>query len=213
MAGSVSFDGIEWIKVGITDDKGVLLTGEAGVGDESDNGVVKVDGDGQGATTANITGLEEAGTAQYANNKVKRVAHGAPAPQVALTMLDMDFELTQKLKGYVSDGKGGYVLSSGKKPHVALLICSSGFDGEHYYDAFANGELIEPGVNHGTNTNSEVDYNATFTYMALDPIRDGVFTDERGVQRIYKKYASFEEGFTEDAMMEEVFNYKASAGK
>lgn len=204
MAGSVSFQGINYIQVGIKDDEGNLIKGENGV---SESGIAIIDGDGQGATTANITGLEGTGTDQYANNKLKRVAYGAPTPQVALTMLDMDFNMMQKLKGYVSDGKGGYVLSSGKKPHVALLICSTGFDGEKYYDTFANGEMSEVAHNHGTNTATEVDAEGTFAYKALAPIEDNVFVDNKGVQRPYKQFTSVDAGFTEDAMLAEVFNY------
>lgn len=202
MAGSVSFNGIEYIQVGIIDDLGKIVAGDKGV---SSNGILLIDGDGQGATTANITGLEEAGTMKYANNKVKRIAHGAQSPQVALTMLDMPFDVLQKMKGYVSDGKGGYVLSSGKKPHVALIICSRGYDGEKYYDTFANGELIELARNHGTNTNTEVDYDATLTYQALAPIGDEVFVDDRGVQRMYKQFAGYDKGFKEANMLSEVF--------
>ncbi|MGK9299640.1 phage tail protein [Melissococcus plutonius] len=201
-AGSVSFSGVDYVTVGLIDDQGKLIIGNKGV---SADGILKIDGDGQGATTANITGLEENGQAQYANNKVKRISHGVQTPQVALTMLDMPFDVAQKLKGYVTDGKGGYVLSSDKKPHVAMLICSTGFDGERYYDTFANGELIEAAHNHGTNTNSNVDYNATYTYQALDPISDGVFVDDRGVKRAYKQFSSIDDGFTEAAMLAEVF--------
>lgn len=203
MAGSVSYNGINHVIFGLLDNTGAIISDPVkGIGA---NGILLVDGDGQGATTANITGLEAAGTIQYANNKAKRTTHGAQAPQVALTMLDMPFDVLQKLKGYVSDGKGGYVLSSGKKPHVAMLICSTGFDGENYYDAFANGELVEPGKNHGTNTASEVEYNATLTYQALAPIKDDVFLDDRGNQQPYKQYASIDSGFTEAAMLKEVF--------
>ncbi|WP_436667994.1 phage tail protein [Latilactobacillus sakei] len=204
MAGSASYNGIKYVMFGIMDDAGVLIKDvDKGLSTE---GILKIDGDGQGATTANITGLEEAGTAQYANNKVKRVAHGAQTPQTALTMLDMPHDVLQKLKGYVGDGKGGYVLSSGKKPHVAMVVCADGFDGADYFDTFANGELIEAAHNHGTNTNSEVDYNATLTYQALSPIADNVFVDDKGVQRPYKAFASFDKGFTMDNMLGEVFN-------
>jgi hypothetical protein len=202
MAGS-SFDGILWVKFALMDETGMLISDtKEGLGED---GVLLVDGEAEGATTANITGLEEKGTAQYANNKVKRMSHGTQTPSVALTMLDMDFRASQKMKGYVSDGKGGYVLHSGTKPHVAILIASTDFDGNAVYDAFANGEMIETARNHGTNTNSEVDYNATYEYDALDPLRDKIFVDDKGVQRPYKQYYSSDEGFDEAAMYEEVF--------
>lgn len=200
MAG-VSFKGINWIKFALQDDFGKLIT-EKGLGDD---GVLLVDGDAEGATTANITGLEEKGTAQYANNKVKRMAHGAQTPSVAVTMLDMDYKWSMAMKGYVSDGKGGYVLSTGNKPHVSIMICSSDFDGEPIYDCFANGEMMEAAHNHGTNTNNEVDYNGTFEYDALDPLDDTVFVDDKGVQLAYKQYFGSDEDFDEAAMYAEVF--------
>lgn len=203
MSGSTSFHGIRYVAFGLVDDAGKIIADAAkGL---SDTGIVAVDGDGQGATTANITNLEEAGTIQWANNKSKRVAHGKPQPQVAITMLDMPFDVLQKLKGYNSDGKGGYVLSSSNKPHVAMLICSSGFDGNDYFEGFANGELIEPGHNHGTDTNAEVDANATLTYQALNPLPDDVFVDATGLQQPIKMYAAFETGFDADSMCKEVF--------
>lgn len=202
MAGS-SFDGIAWVKFALTDDTGMLIADpDAGLGED---GVLLVDGDAEGATTANITGLEEKGTAQYANNKVKRMAHGTQTPSVALTMLDMDYKYSQKMKGYDPDGKGGYVLATATKPHVAIMIASLDFDGNYVYDCFANGEMIETGRNHGTNTNTEVDYNATYEYDALDPLRDGIFTDAKGIQRAYKQYYAADEQFDEAAMYEEVF--------
>ena len=96
MAQGVSFAGINWVKFALTDDQGMLISEtDKGLGTD---GVLLVDGDGEGATTANITGLEEKGTPQYANNQVKRMAHGAQTPSVALTMLDMDFKAMQKMK-------------------------------------------------------------------------------------------------------------------
>lgn len=208
MAG-VSFKGINWVKFALLDDTGKLITTN-GLGTD---GVLLVDGDAQGATTANITGLEEKGTAQYANNKVKRMAHGSQTPSVALTMLDMDYTYSMIMKGYVSDGKGGYVLSTATKPHVAMMICSDDFDGEKIYDCFANGEMIEVAHNHGTNTNSEVDYNGTFEYDALDPLGDKVFVDDKGVQRAYKQFFGADKLFSEADMYKEVFGgYVAPTG-
>lgn len=62
MAG-ISFKGIDFVMAGITDNKGVLIT-DPGKGGLGEKGIAIWDGDGQGATTANITGLEEAGQQQ-----------------------------------------------------------------------------------------------------------------------------------------------------
>lgn len=197
-----STKGINWAGFGIVDDFGKIVTGDNGVGK---HGVLIVDGDGEGATTANVTGIEEKGTPTYANNKVKRMAHGSQTPSVALTMLDMNAQALNKLKGYDSDGKGGYVLTTGKKPHVALLICSSDFNGQYVFDAFANGELIEVAHNHGTDNKNETDANATLEYDAVDPLDDNVFKDSRGRQRAYKTYYESDSEFDVKSMFKEVF--------
>lgn len=201
MAGSTTH-GIRYAAFGIIDDNGNILKDSKGV---NNLGVYVVDDKGEGATTANITGLEQAGTIKYANNQAKRIIHGKQQPQVALTMLDMPRELLNKLKGYISDGKGGYVLSSGAKPNVALLLCSEDMDGTLIYEGFAHGELTQTGQNHGTDTNQLVEADVTLTYQALDPLKETIFLDNRGVQQPYKVWADDETGFDMVEMYKEVF--------
>lgn len=200
-AGTSSF-GIDYVIFGVVDDAGKLLTGDKGV---SETGIVLVDGDGEGATTANVTNIEAAGTEQYANNQVKRIAHGLSRPQVALTMLDLDLKLTNSLLGYDMDKTGGAVLRSGSKPNVAMLIASHDFKDNYHYVGFANGEMIEPTLNHGTNNANETDANATFTYQALAPIPDGTFVDANGNSQPMKIWNSGLTGFNSAAMLKEVF--------
>lgn len=203
MPKGVSFKDIAWVEFARLDNTGkIIADAEKGL---SETGVYHADGDGEGATTANVTGIEEKGTAQYANGKVKRMAHGAQTPSLALTMLDMDAFVMNKMKGYVSDGKGGFVLSSAKKPHIAVIVASKDFEGNLFYDCFANGEMIEVAHNHGTNTNSEVDYNGTFEYDAFDPLGNNVFVDDMGVSRPYKNFYSADPNFDLAAMYKEVF--------
>jgi len=202
MAG-MSIKGIDFVMAGITDDKGVLITDpeKGGLGPK---GIALWDGDGDGATTANITGLEEAGQQQYANNKVKRINHGVPTPQVALTMLDMPYEDGSKMVGYTNIN-GGRVLSN-NKPHVALLIASHDFDGNWFFDAFANGEMTLPTRNHGTNNKNETDSNVAFTYQSLNPIPNNVFLNKEGSQQSFKAYNTGDsawQGF--ETMLKEVF--------
>lgn len=202
MAG-MSMKGIDFVMAGITDDKGALITDptKGGLGKA---GIALWDGDGDGATTANITALEEAGQQQYGNNKAKRTAYGTPSPQVALTMLDIPYADGSKITGY-SSINGGEVLSN-NKPHVALLIASHDFDGNWFFDCFANGEMIIPSRNHGTNNKNETDSNAAFTYQALSPIPNNVFLNADGSQMPYKMYntgSSSWGGY--DAMLKEVF--------
>lgn len=206
-AGTSSF-GIDYVVFGIVDDAGKLITADNGV---SETGIVLVDGDGEGATTANVTNIEAAGTEQYANNQVKRIAHGLSRPQVSLTMLDLDLELTNKLLGYDMDKTGGAVLRYGSKPNVAMLIASRDFNDNYHYIGFANGEMIEPTLNHGTNNANETDANATFTYQALAPIPDGTFADANGSSQPMKIWNSGLTGFDPAAMLKEVFGGYAGA--
>lgn len=209
-AGTTSH-GIRWAEFAITDDLGkAILDAETGV--DAKKGYVRVDGDGEGTTQANIKGLEEAGKIKWANNQSKRVSHGMPQPQVALILLDMQRKLLNKLKGYVKSGKTGYVLSSGKKPHVAMLLCSEDLDGTLLYEGFANGELIEPGRGHGTDNNNQTEADTTLTYQALTPIPNGTFADNKGVQRPYKTFAESDDGFDENLMRQEVFGLKPVSG-
>ncbi|WP_283582924.1 phage tail protein [Limosilactobacillus difficilis] len=200
MAGT-SLKGIDFVMLGLTDNTGKLIA-DADKGLDK-TGIALIDGDGDGATTANITALEEAGQQQYANNKVKRVNHGVPSPQVALTMLDMPYDIARKCVGYQEIG-GGAVLGN-NKPHVALMIASHDFDGNWFFDAFANGEMIIPTRNHGTSNKNETDSNVAFTYQSLAPIPNNVFVNNDGSQQSYKMYNSGDTGFKYEDMFKEVF--------
>lgn len=201
MAG-LSMKGIDFVMLGITDNAGKLIADkDKGL---SESGIALIDGDGDGATTANITGLEEAGQQQYANNKVKRINHGVPTPQVALTMLDIPYDIGRKCIGY-QNVNGGDVLGN-NKPHVALLIASHDLDGNWFFDAFANGEMIIPTRNHGTSNKNETDSNATFTYQSLNPIPNNVFINDDGTQQTFKMYNTGDAGWSSyEAMLKEVF--------
>jgi len=203
MSGGGSSFGIKWTKWALIDATGKLITtAEKSLGTD---GVYLADQDSEGAVTANINGLEEKGSDDYANNKKKRSKHGAQSPTVALTMLDIDYRYLMMMKGYYHSPNGGYVLSSKKKPHVALIVCSSDYDGKDIYDCFANGELIEVAHNHGTNNANETDYQATLEYDASEPLDDSVFLDDNGVQQPYKCFYEADEDFDEAKMLNEVF--------
>lgn len=195
--------GISYAIFGLVDDQGKLIADATKGLDET--GIYLVDDPGQGAMTANITALEAAGTKQFANNQAKRITHGSQQPQVALTMLDLPGDVSNKMLGYYSDATGGAVLDTTGKPNVAMLIASEDFYGNTYFDGFANGEMIMAGRNHGTNNANETDANATYTYNALTPIADDIFKDTKGNQQPYKTWNSGAAGFSSSAMLKEVF--------
>lgn len=200
----MSTHGVKDVTFGLIDSTGAIITDATkGI---STTGIYLVDGDAEGATQANVTGLEAAGTVQYANDGPKRVSNGAMEPQVALEFLDIDFDTLQKLKGFVTDGKGGWTRQL-PKPHVAMLVHSRSYGGVDIYEGFANGQLIEAGMNHGTDNNGETDANTTLTYQGLDPLKADTFDGQP-----YKIWTSADEGFDKAAMMGEVFGgYTASS--
>ena len=200
MAG-ISVKGIDFVMLGLTDNTGKLIAD--GVQGLSQTGLVLIDGDGDGATTANITALEEAGQQQYANNKVKRINHGVPTPQVALTMLDMPYDVARKCIGY-QEVNGGAVLGN-NKPHVAMLIASHDFDGNWFFDTFANGEMIIPTRNHGTSNKNETDSDAAFTYQSMAPLPNNVFVNNDGSQQAYKMWNTGDTNYKQADMLKEVF--------
>lgn len=200
--GSSTF-GINFAIFGLIDDDGKLIADATkGV---SETGLILVDEPAQGVMTANITALEAAGTKQFANNQAKRVTHGAQQPQIALTMLDLPGDVSNKMLGYNVDANGGAVLDIPGKPNVAMLIASHDFYGNYFFDGFANGELIMAARNHGTNNANETDANATYTYSALTPIADGIFADPHGNQMPYKTWNSGHASFSSSEMLKEVF--------
>lgn len=198
-----STHGIDWIAVGILDDNGDIITGPNGV---CATGVLKIDGDGEGFTTSNITTIEEKGEIKFANNKPKRVSHGKSHPEIALTALDMPRSVLMKLRGFVKSGTSGYVLRSGNKPNVAILVKSSDLDDTAIYEGFANGELIQGTNNHGTDNTKEVEADTTISYQALTPIADNVFVDDKGVKQPYKNWAETDDGFKSSEMLAEIFH-------
>lgn len=204
-----TFHGIRNVYFGIVGQDGKVLTDTNG---GFKNGYVSVDGDMQGATGANVTALEEAGTKKYANNAPKAVRHGIPSPQVALTMLDMPIDVYNKLLGKVKSG-AATLLNHTNKPNVAMIIQSEDFKGHSIYEAFANGEVIDPAHNHATDTNQQAEADPTLTYTALQPIDDDQFKLPNGAQAPMATYNSGDSNFSEEAMFKEVFIGCTPAGK
>ena len=128
------------------------------------------------------------------------------SPTVALDFNNLDFEVKQKLLGFKSDGKGGYVMQS-DKPHVALLIETETLDRKKsIYFGFANGIMQENAQNIATDTDTAQTRNDdNMTYNALSAKAFG--------GEPLKKYYSGAEGFKEADMLKEVFGgYTATPG-
>ena len=164
----------------------------------SETGVIEVDSSMLGTKTANISNMEGQATKISGNNAVQDVLIAPGSPTVALDFNNLDFEIKQKLLGFKSDTKGGYVMQ-GDKPHVALLIETETLDRKNsIYFGFANGIMQENAQNIATDTDTAQTRNDdNMTYNALSA---KAFKGEP-----LKKYYSGADGFKEADMLKEVF--------
>lgn len=165
----------------------------------SANGILEVGSDMLGTKTANISNLEGSATKISGNNAVQDVLIAPGSPTVALDFNNLDFEIKQKVLGFVSDSKGGYVMK-GDKPHVALLIETETLDRKNsIYFGFANGIMQENAQNIATDTDTAQTRNDdNMTYNALSAKAFG--------GEPLKKYYSGASGFDKTAMLKEVFS-------
>ena len=180
-----------------------IITGEQGL---STNGILEVGSDMLGTKTANISNMEGQATKISGNNAVQDVLIAPGSPTVALDFNNLDFEVKQKLLGFKSDSKGGYVMK-GDKPHVAMLIETETLDRKNsVYFGFANGIMQENAQNVATDTDTAQTRNDdNMTYNALSA---KAFDGEP-----LKKYYSGASGFQEADMLKEVFGgYTATPG-
>lgn len=196
--------GLKMVTLALVDPKTQdLLKGEQGL---STDGILKVDSSMLGTKTANISNMEGQATKISGNNAVQDVLIAPGSPTVALDFNNLDFEIKQKLLGFKSDTKGGYVMQ-GDKPHVAMLIESETLDRKNsIYFGFANGIMQENAQNIATDTDTAQTRNDdNMTYNALSA---KAFKGEP-----LKKYYSGVEGFKEADMLKEVFGgYTATPG-
>lgn len=188
--------GLKMVTLALVDPKTQqLLKGEQGL---STTGIVEIDSSMLGTKTANISNMEGSATKISGNNAVQDVLIAPGSPTVALDFNNLDFEIKQKVLGFVSDQKGGYTLS-GDKPHVAMLIESETLDRQHsIYFGFANGIMQENAQNVATDTDTAQTRNDdNMTYNALSAKAFG--------GEPIKKYYSGASGFQEANMLKEVF--------
>ena len=180
-----------------------IITGEQGL---STNGILEVDSSMLGTKTANISNIEGQATKIPGNNAVQDVLIAPGSPTVALDFNNLDFEVKQKLLGFKSDSKGGYVMQ-GDKPHVAMLIETETLDRKNsVYFGFANGIMQENAQNIATDTDTAQTRNDdNMTYNALSAKAFG--------GEPLKKYFSGASGFEKADMLKEVFGgYTATPG-
>ena len=188
--------GLKMVTLALVDPKTQqILRSDQGL---SASGIVEVDSSMLGTKTANISNMEGQATKISGNNAVQDVLIAPGSPTVALDFNNLDFEVKQKLLGFKSDTKGGYVMQ-GDKPHVALLIETETLDRKNsIYFGFANGIMQENAQNIATDTDTAQTRNDdNMTYNALAAKN---FNGEP-----LKKYYSGASGFEKTTMLKEVF--------
>lgn len=196
--------GIDLLTIALLDGQsGQVLAGtDQGL---STNGLYAVDEGFQGATTVEYQNIETAGTAQFANNKKKRMTMPLQAPTANLTFLDIAWDVLNKLLGYEQGADGGYSLNQAGKPNFAMLTRTTAFDGSAIYEAFATAQAIEPTSGaHNTDNETEQDANLQLTVNAYEPIAD-VFMLKNGKKMPYRRWSSVDSKFDAEEMMAQVF--------
>ncbi|WP_076637117.1 phage tail protein [Lactiplantibacillus plantarum] len=172
----------------------------------SADGIYVADHTGEGFATANVTAIEAAGTPGWANGKIKRIAYAKSVPSVALTALDLDWGINNKLRGYVQDAASGAWLLQTPKPHIALIIRSRAFDNSIFYECLNNVEFIQDTSNNSTDNTAESDDSTALTGQALTPLKTDIFINPNtGVQQPYIVANSADEGFDLAKLYAEVF--------
>lgn len=196
--------GLKMVTLALVDPKTQqLIKGANGL---SETGIVEVGSEMLGTKTANISNMEGQATKISGNNAVQDVLIAPGSPTVALDFNNLDFEVKQKLLGFKSDSKGGYVMQ-GDKPHVAMLIETETLDRKNsIYFGFANGIMQENAQNVATDTDTAQTRNDdNMTYNALSA---KAFDGEP-----LKKYYSGATSFDKDNMLKEVFGgYTSTPG-
>lgn len=164
----------------------------------SESGIYEVDEKDLGTKTANITNIEGATVKVNGNNAIQDSYTNPASPAVALDINNLAFEITQKITGYISDGKGGYTYQ-GVKPHVALSIETETIDRKNsIFFNFANGTASGATHNVGTDTDTaQTRTDDALTYTALGAKS---FNGEP-----IKKYFSGDSDFDINAMYKDTF--------
>ena len=195
--------GLYQIQLALVDARQKLISG-TGTGLGTD-GIYTVDKKDLGTKTANITGLAGTIAKIYGNNNVQDVTIGTSEPTVALDINNLDYQIKQQIKGFVSDSKGGYT-DENLKAHVALLITTQTIDRSHFvYYGFGDGIMTETAANIQTDAAAEQRVDDTLTYTALTTV---AFNNQP-----YKIYSDLDSKFDKANMYKEVFGgYALPAG-
>lgn len=187
--------GLYQIQLALVDAQQKLISGaDTGL---STDGLYTVDHKDLGTKTANITNLAGTIAKTYGNNAVQDVMVGTSEPTVALDINNLNYQVKQQIKGFVSDSKGGWT-DENVKAHVALLITTQTIDRLHFvYYGFGDGIMTETAANIQTDAQAEQRVDDALTYTALSTI---AFNNQP-----YKIYSDLDPKFDKTNMYKEVF--------
>lgn len=187
--------GLYQIQLALVDAQQKLISGaDTGL---STDGLYTVDHKDLGTKTANITNLAGTIAKSYGNNAVQDVMVGTSEPTVALDINNLNYQVKQQIKGFVSDSKGGWT-DENVKAHVALLITTQTIDRLHFvYYGFGDGIMTETAANIQTDAQAEQRVDDALTYTALSTI---AFNNQP-----YKIYSDLDPQFDKANMYKEVF--------
>lgn len=180
---------------------GKIITGPEGL---TTDGLYMSNPKDLGTASANITNIAAAGTQKFGDNGLVDVVSAKSFPQVAAVWNNLPFAIKAKIKGEVSDKKGGYVQSQ-DLPQVALIIESELIDRSHsIFYAFGNGHMTETALNIQTDNTAQNRVEDALTYQSL------AFAawNNQGM----KTFNSADPGFDKVAMLKEVMGGYAASG-
>lgn len=194
--------GLKLATIALLDDNGkIVADADKGL---SANGLLAIDHSMLGSTQADITNLEGAVQVISGNNVLQDSYTQPSKPSIALTVNNMPGNVKNKITGYTSDGKGGYVYS-GSKPKVGLLVESQTLDRKNsVYFAFGlcNVSAAAQKIQSDTDTTINREADAlTFTALTVDRWNEP-----------YKNFLGVDTGFDENAMLADVFNGYTATG-
>lgn len=194
--------GLKLATIALLDDTGKIVA-DAGKG-LSTKGLLAIDHTMLGSTKANITNLEGAVKVVAGNNSLQDSYTEPAKPTIVLTVNNMPGEVKNKITGYTSDSKGGYVYS-GSKPKVGLLVETQTIDRKSsVYFAFGECIVSASSQNIQSDTDTTINREAdVLTFTALTVDRWG---------QPYKNFLGAGKGFSEATMLADVFNGYTSSG-
>ena len=194
--------GIKGLRMALIDPETLqVITGDDGF---SETGIFDARGRvAKGLSEANITGIAPAITKVWGNDQLQDQSVGKSQPSVATNFNDLPYEILEKALGEESDGKGGFLdNASGVLPHIAMDIISSDLAGNPVHYCFYDGNMTHADKTLQTSNENQTRATDALTYSPL--------AGSNG--HVMKTFYAADKGFTDDALISEIFPGAKTAG-